>query len=487
VTLAQGQKLLDRYLVAELLGQGGNGRVWKGRDERTSKPVTIKELGGDEQHLEAMRAWFRRELKALMALDHPGILRLIDHGEDQGWPFVITEFLDGEDLGQLVGRRGAMPVAAGVAVALQSLQALESAHNAGIVHRDIKPANLMLCRGGRVVLLDFGLARALEGTTEGTLATGLNTKVIGTPRYLSPEQLKGVSLSPLSDLYSLGATLYYVFAGAELYRQTDALSVIRAIVDGTRPKVADAPQRLPGDLCQALEHLLAHLPAQRPASASAALREFRRVAEGLGYVEGALQSYQDDEDDGVTRLTPRPSMRPSPDTKIVSPRQPAAALPAEKTTVARVPATTKAPTTHKVAPISRSNAVIATVSLILVALLVSVILVLRDPGQAPPLATELVEVKPNPAPVRTNAPVTRPPEPPAAEPPVADMGRVDFVLAQGAEIVIDGKSYGRKEIAFSIDLSAGEHDLLFRRRDLGERRQKITVKKQDDLSVRVEF
>ncbi len=218
--LSPGQVLLGKYEVETLLGAGGMGVVARARHKVLDRPVVIKLLKAPHASDEAIRR-FLREARAGAAIDSANVVRVIDAGLlDEHRPYLVLEHLEGRDLAEELAARGALPVAEAVELGLQCAEALALAHARGIVHRDIKPANLFLSTDseGHALLkvLDFGIAKALSDSDIATQDVGLtdSSSVIGSPRYMSPEQLEDSSgVDERTDIWSLGAVLYELVAG----------------------------------------------------------------------------------------------------------------------------------------------------------------------------------------------------------------------------------------------------------------------------------
>ncbi|WP_433473682.1 protein kinase domain-containing protein [Spirillospora sp. CA-142024] len=258
VTDADGQVLAGRYRLTELLGRGGMGMVWRAHDEQLGRDVAVKELRLPEQLDDAGRqtwmARLHREARAAARLRHPGIVTVHDRVIDEdGRPWIVMELVRGRSLGDLLAAEGPLPPGRVAQIGLQMLEALHAAHRAGITHRDIKPANVLL-EEDRVVLTDFGIA-AVEGDATLT-ATGA---VLGTPAFMSPEQVRGEETTAASDLWSLGATLYTAVEGRPPFEGASAGAVFVAIATQD-----PAPPVHAGFLEPVLRALLLRDPAQRP-------------------------------------------------------------------------------------------------------------------------------------------------------------------------------------------------------------------------------
>ncbi|MFI7638774.1 serine/threonine-protein kinase [Nonomuraea sp. NPDC049400] len=256
--MADGRVVAGRYRLTDLLGRGGMGAVWRAHDEQLKREVAAKELDLPEQLDDAQRqAWIARldrEARAAARLKHPGIVTVHDRVTgDDGRPWIIMELVRGRSLQDLLTAEGSLPPRQVAQIGLQVLDALSTAHQAGITHRDVKPANILL-EGDRVILTDFGIA-AVEGDVTLT-ATGA---VLGTPVYMSPEQVLGQKVTAVSDLWSLGATLYTAVEGHPPFQGASTGAIFVAIATGD-----PAPSAHAGPLEPVLKALLHRDPSQRP-------------------------------------------------------------------------------------------------------------------------------------------------------------------------------------------------------------------------------
>ncbi|MES9538883.1 protein kinase [Actinomadura sp. NPDC000600] len=267
--------LAGRYRKLGLVGRGGMGSVWRAYDIELEREVAVKELRVPEHVSEAERAvWYarmEREARAAARLRHPGIVTVHDRvvGED-GRPWIVMELVGGRSLEQLLAERRPLPGPRVAAIGLAMLDALSAAHAQGVVHRDVKPANVLL-DGDRVVLTDFGIA-AVEG--DATLTR--SGAVLGTPAYMSPEQVHGESASPASDLWALGATLYAAAEGRPPFTAPTHGALFIAIATKE-----PAPPQCGGPLAELLNGLLRKDPAARPSPAQA--RELLNAVTAPGY------------------------------------------------------------------------------------------------------------------------------------------------------------------------------------------------------------
>ena len=303
---------IGHYAITGKLGQGGMGIVYSARDERLERVValkTMKSLRGDE----TARKRFWREARAAASVNHPNVCQLYEIGEDEGELFIAMELLEGEPLSERVGR-GPTSVAEALPIGLGILAALQALHARGIVHRDLKPSNVFLTPHG-VKLLDFGLARpsAAEPALSLTSATDLTGTgmMVGTPRYMAPEQVKGEDLDARSDLFAVGAILFEMLAGRPAFGGRSAVEVLHATLHEQPPALLGSPAVTAAD--RVIRRALAKSRAARPASAEAMAEELR----ALGGLEGndtpALAR-------ALTRLVVLPFriLRPDPETDFLA-------------------------------------------------------------------------------------------------------------------------------------------------------------------------
>ena len=233
------------YAVVSLIARGGMGEVWRARHPTLSRDVAVKLVRADLHGKPAMREMFEREVQVLARLRSPQTVQVIDAGlTPDGQPYIVTEFLEGEDLAAHVRQRGALPVEEAVEVAIGVLESLAEAHAMDLVHRDIKPANIFLQRlpgGGRAVkVLDFGVAKLLsadESLVEDTVGGGPSLK--GSPRYMAPEQIRGRGLSPRTDLYAVGGLLYYMISGEHVFPTSGREALLSAHLNETPMPLRD--------------------------------------------------------------------------------------------------------------------------------------------------------------------------------------------------------------------------------------------------------
>jgi len=267
-----GRRIAGRYELGVQLGEGGVGIVWRAEDTLLGRPVAIKEVElppavRDKQRA-ALRARVIREARAAARLSHPGAVTLFDVVQDGGQYYIVMELVEAPTLDQLVAAKGPLDPRRAAMVGLRLLATLEAAHRAGIVHRDVKPSNVLVRDDGTTKLTDFGTA-SLTGDPELTV-TGV---VVGSPAFMALEQIKGLEVGPATDLWALGATLYFAVEGEPPFKSSKAqFEVLNAIVNDP-PRQA---RRL-GALGPVVDRLLRKESHQRPKSADV-WYQLRRVA-----------------------------------------------------------------------------------------------------------------------------------------------------------------------------------------------------------------
>jgi serine/threonine protein kinase/tetratricopeptide (TPR) repeat protein len=266
------------YTIVRKLGQGGMGIVYAARDERLGRTVALKMLSR-LAHDDAARQRFWREARAAASVNHPNVCQLYEIGEDQGALFITMELLEGETLGDRL-RKGPLRMTEAVPIGLAVLAALSALHERGIVHRDLKPSNVFLTPHG-VKLLDFGLARRRElGPDESAPDLTGTGMMLGTPRYMAPEQVTGDEVDPRSDLFGVGAILYEMLAGRPAFAGRNVVEIIHATLHEEPPPLEGSPALVAAD--RVIRRALGKRPSERPASAEAMAEELRAAREAGG-------------------------------------------------------------------------------------------------------------------------------------------------------------------------------------------------------------
>jgi serine/threonine protein kinase/Tfp pilus assembly protein PilF len=262
--------VLGTYEILAPIGAGGMGQIFRGRDSRLERDVAIKVLSEHLSADQAALARFEREAKAVAALNHPNILAIHGFGDHDGISYAVMELLEGETLRARLAR--SLPTwQSAVEVAIAVAEGLSVAHAKGIVHRDLKPDNIFLTTDGRVKILDFGLASWDEPAppSEHTAAVTLTTPgtVMGTFAYMSPEQARGLSAGPPSDIFSLGCVLYEMLTGERLFSRPTTAEIMAAILNEETPRITATNRHVPADLEQVVVHCLEKYPVARFQSA----------------------------------------------------------------------------------------------------------------------------------------------------------------------------------------------------------------------------
>ncbi|MFI9153874.1 serine/threonine-protein kinase [Streptomyces sp. NPDC053367] len=312
----QGQLIADRYRLAESIGRGGMGRVWRARDEVLHRTVAVKELTAalyvSESDQAVLLARTRAEARAAARINHSAVVTVHDVLEHDGRPWIVMELVEGRSLADAVKEDGRIAPTEAARIGLWVLRALRAAHTAGVLHRDVKPGNVLLGREGRVLLTDFGIAQ-IEGDSTIT-RTG---EVVGSVDYLAPERVRGHDPGPASDLWALGATLYTAVEGRSPFRRTSPISTMQAVVE----EEADAPAHA-GALAPVIDALLRKDPASRPGAAEAE-RMLAQAAEGR--VPAVTQPYvppQAGPHQGPATASPTSTTTPYPQAPYGTPGRP---------------------------------------------------------------------------------------------------------------------------------------------------------------------
>ena len=304
-----GPSRIGRYAIQRKLGEGGMGIVYAARDDRLERTIALKTLTAPPDDPTAQqRLW--REARAAASVNHPNICQIYEVGEDRGRLFIAMELLEGEALAERL-RHGALNTSEAVPIGLGILAALAALHARGIVHRDLKPSNVFLTVHG-VKLLDFGLARPEPGgafdATAGLTRTGL---VMGTPRYMAPEQVAGDAVDARSDLFAAGAILFEMLAGRPAFSGRTILEVLHATKYEQPPALTGSPAIAAVD--RVIRRAMSKRPAERPASADAMAEELRVIS---GVQSGAPPALAH----AFTRLVVLPFrvLRPDPETDFLA-------------------------------------------------------------------------------------------------------------------------------------------------------------------------
>ena len=278
--LTTGSTFAGRYQIIEELGKGGMGRVYKVHDTKIGEKIALKlirpEAGLDKKSLER----FSNELKLARKIRHKNVCQMFDLGEDQGTRYITMEYVHGEDLKQLIRKVGRLSPGQAIGIARQVCDGLEEAHKLGVVHRDLKPQNIMVDEDGKARIMDFGIARSLSGKS----MTGAGV-MIGTPEYMSPEQVEGKDIDQRSDIYSLGVILYEMVTGSVPFEGDTPFTI------GVKHKseIPKNPKELNAQIAEDLSRLILRClekdKAKRYQTAEELRTDLEKVEQGLPTTE----------------------------------------------------------------------------------------------------------------------------------------------------------------------------------------------------------
>src|SRR5918992_5780826 len=267
-----GTLIGERFRLEEKVGSGGMSSVYRAFDPTLERRVAIKmmhrDISSDPDQLER----FRREARAVARLNHPHVVTVIDAGEDDGAPYIVFEYVEGETLKERIRRLGRLPVSEAVAYAIEIGRALECAHANKLVHRDVKPQNVLIDSEGRAKVTDFGIARSLE--VEGLTATG---RVLGTTDYVAPEQALGDEVTAQSDIYSLGVVLYEMLTGEAPFKADTQVAVAMKHVRDPLPDIRMRRPEMSAALASVVEIACAKETANRYATAHEMVHELEQA------------------------------------------------------------------------------------------------------------------------------------------------------------------------------------------------------------------
>ena len=328
-----GSRLAGRYEITGVLGRGGMGIVYVARDHELDETVAVKVLRTEIAGSEEAARRFRSEIKLARRIRHRNICGIHEYGQDGPLRFIVMEYVEGFTLRQILRQRGRLPTGEAFDVAIEVAEGLQAVHDAGIIHRDLKATNVMLDRGGTVRLMDFGIAKQLQ--QEDTTGITATAQMIGTPEYMSPEQVRSEKLDGRSDVYSLGVLVFELFTGELPFHGDTPMSVILAHLETPPPLDGMRATWLPRPLVPVLHKALAKDRNER-------YRSPREVAEALRSARAVLT--------GPTLVQPRPTPRGA-----AAVRPLVAPLPDPLTVPSPTPVSTPTPIVAPTAPLPRSG------------------------------------------------------------------------------------------------------------------------------------
>lgn len=283
VPLAQVGDHIGRYEILAELGRGGMGCVFRARDPDLDREVALKRPWPELVTNPEARARFLREARAASRITHPNVVQVLETLEIDHVPWIVLQYVDGKDLEALLQEQGHLPIERILRHATDLTEALQAAHERRVLHRDIKPRNVLIASDGRALLGDFGLARVLHGaqptdtgTTEALTLTPAGT-LLGTPRYMSPEQVLGHTIDARSDIFSLGAVLYEMCTGVPAFAANERGTLYDAIIHGQPQPIARFSYDVPEELERIIRKMMAKQPEERYPGAGDLLVDLRAL------------------------------------------------------------------------------------------------------------------------------------------------------------------------------------------------------------------
>jgi serine/threonine-protein kinase len=297
----------DRYEVEARLGSGGMAEVWRGHDRVLNRTVAIKTLHPQYARDTGFVSRFRREAQAAARLNHPGIVSVYDSGDGDN-PYIVMQFIEGRTLADFLASGKRMAPMQSAQVAQGIAEALASAHTHGVIHRDIKPANVMVTRDGKVMVMDFGIARMISGPETAPQTSA----VMGTASYLSPEQAQGQSVDARTDIYSLGSVLYEMLTGRPPFTGDSPMAIAYKQVNATPPPPSSLNPDVPAELDAVVMRSLSKNPANRYQTAQDFADDLERARTGQTVVATPLLPVGSDATQVISRPQPT-SVLPPPE------------------------------------------------------------------------------------------------------------------------------------------------------------------------------
>ena len=262
----------DKYEVLERMSSGGMGEIYWGLHRALNKRVAIKVIKHGQSDAPEMEERFFREARLAANLDHSGIIDIYDFGTEAGLAYLIMPFIDGVNLREKLKDEERIGIKESLIMVMAITNALGYAHLKGIIHRDIKPSNIMIDKHGKVLLTDFGVSKSIQDNDLTVLGT-----IIGTPRYMSPEQIESGKCDNRSDLYALGLVFYEMVTGVYPYNETDIAGLLYAQIHTIPPRPSEIIKDIPVALCDIIMKLLKKSPQNRFSSCQELYNELRKI------------------------------------------------------------------------------------------------------------------------------------------------------------------------------------------------------------------
>jgi tRNA A-37 threonylcarbamoyl transferase component Bud32 len=285
-----GERIADRYELEEVVGHGGMSTVYKAHDSLLERNVALKVLHQQYNEDEDFVERFKHEARSVAQLQHPNIVTVIDRGEEDGRQYIVFEFIDGENLKELVVRKGRLDLRDALEIAHEIARGLAFAHDHGLIHRDVKPQNVLLNGDGRAKVTDFGIARSLD-VDHGVTQTGT---ILGTSNYIAPEQASGQPVDTHTDVYSLGIVLYEMLTGELPFPGESFVAIAMKHIQEPSPNVLDVRGDIPLRVAEMIDRALEKDPEHRFPTMDAFAAE----------IEASLAELDRGEDGAVTMVVP---------------------------------------------------------------------------------------------------------------------------------------------------------------------------------------
>ncbi len=286
--ICQGMLLDNRYQLIDLIGKGGMAIVYLAKDLRTGHHVAVKILNPSFNEDKEFLEWFDREADAASKMSHHNIVNLLDVGNDQGYRYLVMEYVQGKTLKEIIQERGAIPADVAGQVAIRILSALQHAHKNGIIHRDIKPQNILVHSEGHIKVADFGIAHII-----GSAAKPNNDSIMGSVYYISPEQAKGMDVTTASDIYSVGIVLYEMLTGHVPFEAETPLAIAMMQIKNEPEPMTHYVKDIPESMVRIVRKAMEKKPEKRYQSA---LEMAQDIYTAL-HTQGTLT--EDDQDSGA--------------------------------------------------------------------------------------------------------------------------------------------------------------------------------------------
>lgn len=303
----------DRYKLYERLGEGGMAEVHRAEDLRLGREVAVKILrpqyAGEKSFLDR----FINEARSMAGFSHPNVVNVYDVGRDSQRYYIVMEYVPGEDLRQLLERSGSLPAKQALDIARQMAQGIGYAHRKGLVHRDIKPGNILITPAGEVKVADFGIAKAMASV--GLTEPGV---VWGTTAYLSPEQVRGETATPASDVYAMGVVLYEMLAGQPPFQGEDRVAIALKHLHDPPPPF-DTNVQVPRGVVFLVQKALSKEPKERFANAEEMARSLGEYLRAGAEATTSRPIVSPTASSQPTRVTPTPEPTPEPPTRVATP------------------------------------------------------------------------------------------------------------------------------------------------------------------------